>query len=272
MKKLVKVLAAVACVCAATVALTACGRTVYRDNTNWISPMIALTSSTNTATVFSGSMSVFDRTQSTDRRQIVIEDGVVTPRGQAEGLESVATTDQGRVSTDITSAGLVAGGALRTTMNFAYNGDTEFYGRFSVVIGEIVGAAHSVTPRDTRLENVLVLFQNNDGEFYNIHRNGIGHTNTGGTAFEVTHTNGATATNNGGALTINSTTATNFANVPLYLVGLRPGVFVVTIMLETPMVMLDPTGGTSHHNGHFHQVNVVASTSFIFTVTAAATE
>jgi len=212
------------------------------DQTEWLSPTVSVSiPGENRASVFTGTLPIeipnndFRRE---NRGRIVVEPPV---EGQPLAMAQ------------FTSDELIAGGAIRLTTNLSYGGSREHNVRFRFRVDRFQG--HSITQYALgAVEGVLILWQDDDGIWWNIRRVGWGSEFAGGT-------------NESGVFTfeINRETANNFASQDFYLIFLEEVPFrtnaqgqatdymsgyVITYQAESPDA-----------DGHFHNFNVLASTS-----------
>ena len=216
------------------------------SDVDWISPMLSISTSSNEASVFSGDPLIEIPGNDFGRENR----GMIAAEMPEEGQEVVPA--------QLTASDLEARGAVKMTANFAYEGDGEYPVRFRVRADQFQG--HSITSYGlTANTGILVLWQDTNGIWWNIRRTGWGGPFTGGS-------------NESGvaAFTINKETAGNFAVQDFYIIVLEEvpfrtnaeGVatdyqsgYVITYQAELP-----------DHDGHFHNFNVLASSSIYIQV------
>lgn len=203
--------------------LTACGR----NRTTWISPMISfdINQADKQGTVFVG-----DAGGNQSAARIWSGEPIALQGGRGAGGN--------RVTSNITSQALVAGGAVRASATFAYNGPTTRNVRFSIVIDGFSG--HSIYQHRIRREiqsNILVLWRDGDGIWWNIRESA--HSVAG--------------------LVIPIDGNTPDQNFDFYIVVTHPpalratdnfGGYIITFAAESP-----------DWHGHFHKYEIWASTS-----------
>jgi len=213
----------------------------------WISPMLSLTLSSNTANLYTGTINV-------------------ARANSAEGAIPVVRTGQ-VITPGITEALLMANGAIKATGNLIYGGEDEFLVRFRLWIDEFSG--HSIVrrlPNATGEANdrVLALWRDPNGTWWDLRRSTLGGVNTGGTANPVTLDTGITA--NPVSIKLNRNTAHQYTSVDFYIIVLdhaqahaEVAGYVVTYYVEMP----------DRFAGHFHAYEILASTSTALAVNPA---
>ena len=204
-----------------------------RQAAKWFAPMLSLSVSAREASVFTGELATVDTNDfgNANRGKIVTD---------------IPEADEPLELAKFTAEELIAGGAVKMTANFAYEGDDEYNIRFRVLVNQFQG--HGITGTPAAAAGVLILWEDEDGTWWNIRRTAWGGPLTGGSG-------------NPAAFTINKETAGNFAEQDFYIavlaeVPFRPDStddqsgYVITYQAELP-----------DHDGHFHSFEVLASTT-----------
>jgi len=173
------------------------------------------------------------------------------------------------VMAQFTGEELIAGGAVKMTANFAYNGGGEHYIRFRIRADRFQG--HSITSYGLgAAEGLLVLWQDKDGVWWNIRRTGWGGEFTGGEYasgwfYPASHATLAGQPYPVFTFTINKNSAKNFASQDFYIVFLEE----VPFRTNNQGIAADTTSGyvityqaeLPDDDGHFHNFRVAASAS-----------
>jgi len=213
----------------ASIFFTGCANTV-----NWISPMLFFDVESNTTAVWSGEHG-FERN---------------------DGLQYIGFS--GDNAPDITAEALIAGGAIRSTVNIAYDGDDSYYVRITAFVYYFFDHARLTTRMgNNTIDSIIVLWRNPaNGHWFNIIRDTIGsHAARGG----YPHIN---SLSHGGAqhvIKLNRETVADFSELELFIVPIsRPtrdtayvySGYVVNIAIELP-----------DSNNHFHIFETIATSS-----------
>jgi hypothetical protein len=226
------------------------------DPIEWISPMLSISVSATEASVFNGEPLVIIDTNDHGREN----------RGMvAEGMPEEG---QAVVPAQLTAAHLEAHGAVKLTARFSYEGDEEFPIRFRVRVDMFQG--HNVTSYGLGVTTgMLVLWQDDNGTWWNMRRTGWGGEFTGGTDtpgwfFAEGHSR-AGEPYPVFAFDINKDTALNFATQDFYIIFLeeaplrRNDAGIVTD--ETAGYVITYQAELPDDDGHFHNFFVLISTS-----------
>ncbi|MCL2702379.1 MAG: hypothetical protein FWE91_02060 [Defluviitaleaceae bacterium] len=224
----------------------------------WISPMLSISiDGENKASVFCGEALIEIAANDFGREKR----GMIAAETPAEGVPLVLS--------EITAEELIAGGALKLTASFAYDGDEEYGIRFRFRVDRFQG--HSVTQYGLGADaGVLILWQDADGIWRNIRRTGWGGEFTGGTDTPGWFYPAAHATLSGTpypvfTFDINRENAADFASQDFYLVFIEE----VPFRINDDGAAADHTSGyvityqaeLPDGDGHFHNFLVLASAS-----------
>ena len=221
----------------------------------WLSPMLSISVSENEASIFAGELVVNDTNDFGRENR-----GMVVTEIPEEGQDVVPAR--------LTSAQLIAGGAVRMTANFAYEGDNEYNIRFRVRADMFQG--HSITAYGIgAATDVLVLFEDEDGVWWNMRRTGWGGEFTGGTDtpgwfFPAGHES-AGEPYPVFTFDISRETAMDFATKDFYIVFLEEAPLrtneVGVVTDETAGFVITYQAESPDADGHFHNFNIIASAS-----------
>ena len=224
----------------------------------WLSPMLSVKiDSENIASVFSGEIPV----------EVTNNDFGGENRGRI--VTEIPEAGQPLEMARFTGDELVEMGAVRLTTNFAYDGDEEFNIRFRFRVDRFQG--HSVTQYALGAAvGALILWEDEDGVWWNIRRTGWGGEFTGGTDtpgwfYPATHATLSGTPYPVFTFDINRENAGDFAEQDFYIIFLEEAPFrrndagvatdtqsgyVITFQAELP-----------DGDGHFHNFLILASAS-----------
>ena len=224
----------------ASLTFTACGDL---DDVTWLVPMLSFTPTANTIHIFDGEIAV--------------------ARQNIEG-----GPQSGQVTTsNITSASLLAGGAVRATARMEYDGSGDYLVQFRVRIDEFQGhgtgtvVANAAGDPNENPDRILVLWQDANGTWWDIRRARFGWIHTGSDGpHQFIRADGTPYTVNN-AVRINRNTVSRFASVNFYIVVFdrphhpnptndRSG-YIITYFAEVPGPFC----------GHFHGHEILTSTT-----------
>ena len=230
----------------------------------WISPMLSISVAENEATVFEGELGLIDTNDFGREFR-----GIVATEIPEEG-ESV-------VPAKLSGAELEALGAVKMTANFAYEGEDEYNIRFRVRVDMFQG--HSVTSFSLgAVTGLVVLWEDEDGIWWNMRRTGWGGEFTGGTDtpgwfYEAGHDR-AGEPYPVFTFDINKENAKNFATQDFYIVFLEEA----PLRVNDAGIVTDETSGyiitflaeQPDEDGHFHGFSILASASTYIHIPADA--
>jgi hypothetical protein len=231
---------------------------IEADSIEWLSPMLTLNlSGENNAAVYGG-QPLFEVSNNDLGRE---NRGRIVTEAPVEGQTPMLAT--------LTGEELVAQGAVRLTTGFAYDGDERYSIRFRFRLDRFQG--HSITGYGLGANTgALILWQDENGDWWNVHRTGWGGEFTGGTDtpgwfYPETHATLAGTPYSVFTFDVNKENAARFAEQDFYAVFLEEVPFrrdddgnatdymsgyVITYQAELP-----------DGDGHFHNFNVLASAS-----------
>ena len=227
----------------ASIFFTGCASAV-----NWISPMLSFDVESNQAYVWDGEHN-FMRT----------------------GTNNVVFAGTGAPA--ITADALLAGGAVRATVNIAYEGDGEFYTRLVAFTYEFFDHARLTTrmvPVAAQNAPILVLWQNpQNGHWFSIIHDTIGSQDATGSNMTVQSLRNPYPGGQNHAIRLNRDTIADFSEIEFFIVpATRPTRdnlaythtgYVVTFAIETP-----------DGDNHFHIFETLVSSSTRIFVTSRA--
>jgi hypothetical protein len=183
-------------------------------------------------------------------------------------VEEIPEEGEAVVPAQLTAAHLEAHGAVKLTANFSYEGDEEFPIRFRVRVDMFQG--HSVTSYGLGATSaVLVLWQDNNGTWWNMRRTGWGGEFTGGTDtpgwFFASGHDRAGEPYPVFTFDINKENAADFATQDFYIIFLTEA----PLRTNDAGVVTDETAGyvityqaeLPDGDGHFHNFKVLSSVS-----------
>ena len=240
--------------------LTACGGNTgsFAASTEWLSPMLSVNiTGENSASVFRDKLPIEISSNDFGREN---RGKIVTQTPQQGELLAMA---------QFTGEELAAMGAVKMTANFAYGGEGEHNIRFRVRADRFQG--HSITSYGLgAADGLFVLWKDEDGTWWNIHRTGWGGEFTGGKDtpgwfYPATDTTLAGRPYPVFTFTINKNNAGNFASQDFYIVFLEE----VPFRTDNQGTATDTTSGyvityqaeLPDDNGHFHNFKILASAS-----------
>jgi len=219
--------------------LSACGA---GTDARWLSPTVSLEfAGANRGQVFTGAP-LYD-----------VPNNSWGPEIRGRILSEPAQEGATPINAQLTAAQLEAAGALRLTARLTYGGDQTHNIRFRFRVDRFQG--HSITQYALpAMSGVLILWQDAEGAWWNIRRTGLGHQFTGGDDASGTWT-----------LPINKTTAANFYELEFFALFLEYVPFRTNAEGEPTDYMsgyvLTFQAELPDADGHFHNFNVLASTS-----------
>jgi len=239
MKHIKKIIAIVAILSFSLIAFVACGND---NDVSWISPMLSFEVDNNETTVWSGA----DLVRTAVGGNPMVFDGA---------------------NSDITAEALVAGGAVRSTVNIAYDGDGEFYVRLVAFAYEFSGHGRLTTRLAQTSPSVMVLWRNPaNGHWFNIIRETVGSHEARASNHHIY------SLSHGGAnpvIRLNRETVGDFSELELFIVP----TIVPERIYRTPAGATDPVQDTvsgfvinftielPDTNNHFHIFETVATSS-----------
>jgi len=221
----------------------AVGCNEYVCSVNWISPMLSIqthTQAQSTTPITNVWDSDYELHRTTTNNFVFRKDGV----------ESA-----------ITETALVAGGAVRTTVNFAYEGDGSYYIRFVAFAYEFFDHGRAdvrLRPAAAHTAGIFVFWKNPaNGQFFNIIQHSIGSDVSRGSTHTIPNLTNPNATVP--VITLTSENAADFNEMELFIVALsrptrdtdfnRSG-YKITLAVEMP-----------DWDNHFHGWEFLVSTS-----------
>ena len=218
---------------------------------DWISPMLSVSASSTEASVLSGDQIIILDTNDFGRQY----------RGMA--VTEIPEEDEPVVAAQLTAADLEARGAVKMTANFAYEGEKDFPVRFRVRVDMFQG--HNITSYGLgAMTGVIILWEDENGIWWNIRRTGWGGEFTGGM-----DTPGWFSDNGEHypvfIFDINKDTAMNYATQDFYIIFTEGAPLrtndVGVITDETAGYVITYMAELPDDDGHFHNFKILASAS-----------
>jgi len=264
-----KKLYAVILVCLISVSMTAFDATsVYASQ--WISPMLAVNVSKDNAGVFAGGINIPIFTGDRDAavgQPVLVDSSDFGARYRGLVAIDLPDEDQPVVPAKFSGADLEALGAVKMTADFAYGGNEDINVRFRFRVDRFQG--HSITQYALNpITGILILWQDMDGNWWNVRRTGVGGEFTGGVQtsgwlYPDTHATLAGEPYPVFTFTINKENADFFSSADFYILVLEG----VPLRTNDEGVTTDHTGGyvvtfqaeAPDGDGHFHNFSVLAS-------------
>ncbi|MCL2861220.1 MAG: hypothetical protein FWE22_02290 [Firmicutes bacterium] len=200
-------------------------------NIHWLAPMLSIEAETNTASVWDS-----------DYELIRLGTGAFVLQYDGEDVP-------------ITEEALIAGGAVRTTVYFSYNGGEDYFVRFAAFAYEFIGHARPATRlTPAQSSSIRVLWRNPyNNQFFCIIQNTIGSLDVTNANYQLTSLRTG---NPQSVIRLNRENASDFNQMELFVVAhctpdlqTRSG-YVLTFAFELP-----------DFDNHFHGFNTLVSSS-----------